>query len=67
MVLVVDLEVDFDGDGDVNLAPTFDAQESATGAVSGRYLGQAELITDARYSRGIQLLEGVVAMLTKML
>jgi hypothetical protein len=26
-----------------------------------------KLITDTRYNRGLQLLEGVVAMLTKML
>ena len=32
-----------------------------------RRLAAAQLITDTRYNRGLQLLEGVVAMLTKML
>jgi hypothetical protein len=71
--LSVDVEVvvvvDLDGDGDVDvsdLACTNVRSNSCRWFGDGHFPSADRPRPDARYERGIQLLEGVVAMLTKM-
>ncbi len=64
--------MDLDGDVDVEVDATFDATHRARGgamecAASLDVMKLRKLITEERYQRGARLLDGVVAMLTKMI
>ena len=61
----VDLVVDLDGDGNVDVAGN--PGEAMECAASLDVMRLRKLINEARYSRGMKLLEGVVAMLTEMI
>jgi hypothetical protein len=70
--LDVDMVVDLDGDGNVEVAGNRCRRRLARGeamecAASLDVMRLRKLIDDARYARGIKLIEGVVAMLTKMI